>query len=153
MIHSSFGPASEIDDRHWQGGFPIYKHWGEIRRHFDVLVLCAEELQPSDPLEAQSAFPGVITVCAPMDDDDESIREGDKTVAAEAAKTIIHHLDQDHRVLVTCQAGRNRSGTVSALVLMARRGITGDAAVALVRARRPKALSNEGMCAWIRGLR
>ena len=54
------------------------------------------------------------------------------------------------RVLVRCQAGVNRSGLVTALVLMLD-GRTADEAIALIRARRaPAALCNEHFERWLR---
>lgn len=54
------------------------------------------------------------------------------------------------RVLVRCQAGVNRSGLVTALVLMLE-GRTADEAIALIRARRaPAALCNEHFERWLR---
>ncbi len=46
------------------------------------------------------------------------------------------------RVLVTCMQGRNRSGLVSALMLI-RLGATADAAIRSIRRARVNALTNE----------
>ena len=53
------------------------------------------------------------------------------------------------RVLIRCQAGVNRSGLVTALVLM-RDGHPADAAIELIQAKRsPVALSNEHFTKWL----
>lgn len=53
------------------------------------------------------------------------------------------------RVLVRCQAGLNRSGLVTALVLM-REGYTADEAITLLRHRRsPWALCNDEFVRWL----
>ena len=54
------------------------------------------------------------------------------------------------QVLIRCQAGVNRSGLVTALVLMMA-GMTADQAIALIRAKRsPLALSNAHFERWLR---
>lgn len=55
-------------------------------------------------------------------------------------------------VAVHCRAGRNRSGLLVALIVRERMGLTGHAAMALVRERRPRALANEDFAAWLEGL-
>lgn len=53
------------------------------------------------------------------------------------------YIQEDKRVLITCNAGRNRSSLLSALILMRHLGLTGPQAVEYVRERRPRALANE----------
>jgi len=54
------------------------------------------------------------------------------------------------RVLVRCQAGMNRSGLVTALILM-KEGYTADEAITLIRTKRhPNALFNKSFVNWLR---
>jgi hypothetical protein len=81
------------------------------RAGFDVLVLCAAEYQP--PLRN---FPGLSAVVhAPFDDD--ALDEQAIDMAVTAAMDVQDHVMDGERVLVTCMAGRNRSGLVCALAL------------------------------------
>jgi protein-tyrosine phosphatase len=78
---------------------------------FDVLVLCAEEYQP-----ALKWFPGLQSVIhCPMDDHIPTDREIDNAVSA--AMDVADRYSRGQVTLVTCVAGRNRSGMVSALAL------------------------------------
>lgn len=78
---------------------------------FDVLVLCAEEYQP--PLRD---FPGLSSVIhAPFDDD--VLDEETIDMAVSSAMDVHDHVLDGERVLVTCMAGRNRSGLVCAIAL------------------------------------
>lgn len=61
-----------------------------------------------------------------------------------AAAEVVGALRKGHRVLVTCNAGLNRSGLVVGLVLVRFYGLSGEEAAARVSlARGPKALGNE----------
>jgi protein-tyrosine phosphatase len=54
------------------------------------------------------------------------------------------------RLLVRCQAGLNRSGLVTALILMTS-GLDADTAISLIRSNRADiALFNEHYVAWLR---
>jgi protein-tyrosine phosphatase len=78
---------------------------------FKILVLCAAEYQPR-----LREFPGLKGVIhAPLDDQELSPTEID--TALQAAFDVTDHVLRQDRVLVTCMAGRNRSGLVSALAL------------------------------------
>lgn len=69
----------------------------------------------------------------------------------EAAVHQVHvWLGDRLRVLVHCHAGRNRSALVAARVAQRLLGLTGDEAVAHVRARRPRALANSAGEAYLR---
>jgi protein-tyrosine phosphatase len=78
---------------------------------FGVLVLCAEEYQPR-----LHEFPGLVCVTHAGFDDDVPDNETLDT-AVSAAMDVVDHLQSGERVLVTCMAGRNRSGLVCALAL------------------------------------
>ena len=61
-----------------------------------------------------------------------------------AADAVIGHLRHGHRVLVSCNQGRNRSGLVVGLVLVRYLGLSGEEAYGrIVAARGPGALANE----------
>lgn len=112
---------------------------------FTFLVLCAEGYQP-----AASHFPGVKVVHAPFDDDYEGIDERQLATALYAAEESIKAHRKGHRVLITCIAGRNRSGLVTALALASLGGIRPAAAGKLVRKRRGSAaLTNPSFVALL----
>lgn len=92
---------------------------------FDVLVLCAEEYQ----LRSRN-FPGVLVLHAPLDDDPTGVTPRDADTMFAAGREVAKHMSQGRKVLVTCMAGRNRSGVVSALALYF---LTGAPGVQIVR--------------------
>jgi len=111
---------------------------------FDVLVLCAKEI----PRVPGDAPPGVRVIDARIDDGELSPDEA--RVAEQAASAVLKELAYGRKVLVTCFAGRNRSGLVSALVLK-RLGWPGAAAVEKVRSARRNALTNESFVRYLAG--
>lgn len=66
-----------------------------------------------------------------------------------AASIVAQAIKQGNTALVTCQAGRNRSGVVlcEALVMC---GEPVEKAIAHIRAKRAHALSNEAFVKWLR---
>jgi len=120
----------QIYPRLWQGSAP-----GE-RVPFDVLVLCAEEWQPTS-----KTFPGTLVVHAPFDDTPDLSRPLLLT-ATKAARLVEQALRERKQVLVTCMAGRNRSGLVSALALCMLTGADGRRVVRQIQSRRANALTN-----------
>ena len=78
---------------------------------------------------------------APFDDNDLGPLPHEKATARKAAGQVALALQQGSNALVTCFAGRNRSGLVTALAL-AERGIDPLQAIALIRSRRRRALTN-----------
>lgn len=142
--------ASRIDDKHWQAGYPAQPE--KLRAAgFDVIVLAAEELQP-DARESRD-FAGVEIIYAPMEDDyDNDVSVEQVGTATEAANQALQRLYAGKRVLVTCAAGRNRSGLISALMLMARRGISGEEAAKWVQGARAFALTNPRFVAFLNKL-
>lgn len=125
--------ADRIAPHLWMGAFPSPA--SEVRRrHFDVLVLCAEERQEPN------WFPGVIVVAAPMDDG--PVTPQLLYEAKFAAGKVVEFLRAGKRVLVTCNQGRNRSGLVVALTLISL-GVPPRDAIAMIRnGRGPDALVN-----------
>lgn len=86
--------------------------------------------------------PNAIVEYIPMLDDGPP-EPDDRARAAAAADLVNSHIEAGRKVLVSCLAGLNRSAWVVALVLK-KRGMTGKAAVKLIRERRGyNALSNE----------
>lgn len=141
--------ADEITTGLWQGSYP--KEGRVVADSgFDVLVLCANSFQPP-----ASTFPGLVEVIhAPAYDD--LYRPVSKVVlhrALEAAKLVSTHIQQGRNVLVTCQAGLNRSGMVSALSLHLMYGWPGDQCVVHVQDRREEALFNEQFVEALRKLK
>jgi protein-tyrosine phosphatase len=126
--------ANEIAPGLYQGSFP---EDGTSLRGFQVLVLCAEELQPRS-----AEFPHVNEVIhAPLDDG--KLDEEQVGVALRAAQRVAGHLRARRRVLVTCAMGRNRSGLVCALALLILcPSMEGETAVKRIRSRRCGALVN-----------
>ena len=120
--------ADEILPRLWQGSWP--PRGGLVASEgFDVLILCASEVQPKD-----EDFPGVQVVHAPFDDVD--ISRGALEQALRASNTAAEYHREGKDVLVTCAAGMNRSGLVVALTIHRLMGWSGDACVHMVRVRR-----------------
>lgn len=124
--------ASNIARRLWVGSKPPFdRHLPD----FDVLVLCAQEIQPE-----RIAFRGQILRC-PIDDAIPSSAEVARVLAT--AKTVAHDLASGKRVLVTCHMGWNRSALVASLALGLVTRLSADELVARMRAKRhPQALGN-----------
>lgn len=86
---------------------------------FDVLVLCADDIQPPSVM-----FPGVIVLHAGIDDD-YHLSSRERSVVVQSARAVAYHVERDRRTLVTCRQGRNRSGLVSALAIHFLTGMSG----------------------------
>lgn len=104
--------------------------------HFDVVVLCAEEFQPTREM-IRNGKRRVALVYAPIDD--AELSEKELMIATRAADIVAEMFEQGKQVLVTCMAGRNRSGLVVALALHMLSGAGGVAARRIVRERRTSA--------------
>lgn len=104
---------------------------------FDALVLCARQYQP-----AKGRFPGVEVYHAGFRDT-EDVTPDELRLAVKAAQWTSRRLRKGKKVLVTCMAGLNRSGLVTALSLaMAGRLDPAMCGELVKRARGPDALSN-----------
>lgn len=105
----------------------------EVRKAgFDVLVLCAYEIQPS-----RSELPGVEVLRVRLDDDSSrpvGIDEWQNIVAQ--GQRVARRLGAGQRVLVTCAMGLNRSGIVAATALASLTGLSGARCVQVVQRRR-----------------
>lgn len=96
-----------------QGSFPGSDP-ETIWRKFDTLVYMAEEGQP-DIL----VMPGKTVFRAPIDDNfKRPVSETEERRINRIITNVETHVRSGRRVLVTCMAGRNRSGLLVALVLM-----------------------------------
>lgn len=103
---------------------------------FDLLVLCAEEYQPPAWM-----FPGVEVIHAPFDDNDIGPTSEEQATARSAARQVVSATRKGRKVLVTCFAGRNRSGLVTGLALLAQ-AHPPLRVVDLIQRRRTHALTN-----------
>lgn len=129
--------ADRIAPRLWQGSRPP-TGLTLAQRGFDVLVLCAFYQPPPEE------FPGLQIARAPMHD---SYAIPD--VAFDAARLVAVQLAVGQRVLVTCEAGFNRSGLVSALALWYLTGKPGVDCLWQVQTARPGALFNKVFAATL----
>lgn len=112
---------------------------------FDVVVLMAQEHQPRSV-----ELPGIRVVHCPIDDDPRGLSSRGYAAAEQCADLVASEVRSGRNVLVTCAAGLNRSGLVTALALRNMYRIPGVAAVAHVQSRRPGALSNSAFAEYVR---
>jgi len=146
--------AHEIVPNLWQGSIPPMGS-GLAAAGFDYVVLCAREYQPP-----ADAFRGVQVIHAPNDDDPRrpASREMLRT-ALEVAREVSVAMHRSRNCLVTCAAGMNRSGLVSALALHLAFDWAGLKCIQTVRERRGPAgdgyqpLSNPQFVAALQQLR
>lgn len=132
MAHGSRIDASRVFNRLWVGGRPPFDR---DLPDFDLLVLCAEELQPKE-----LSFHGVVFRC-PLPDATLDIQQ--LTTAVMAARAVGDALLQGSRVLVTCAMGLNRSAFVASMAIARATRMTAPDIIALLRSKRgPLALSN-----------
>lgn len=68
------------------------------------------------------------------------------------AVELARHIDGGGTVLTMCNAGRNRSGLLSALIVRELTGLPGAAAMAVVRHHRPNAIANPHFERFLEGL-
>jgi protein-tyrosine phosphatase len=129
--------ADQIHQGLWQGSKPP-KGSTVSEAGFSLLVLCAMEYQPP----AQN-FQNVTVVHAPNDDNSYVVPTKQQlNLAWTAAQKAAEEIQAGRSVLVTCYAGLNRSGLVSALTLHRLLGVSGLEACEIVKHSRPQALSN-----------
>lgn len=141
--------AVRVTHRLWIGSHPPVpghrcadhpvEHQADLKRlGFDFLALTASEYQPSG-----HHFPGVVVCYAPFDDDPAGLDGRQVKVALDAATKTVQAHQAGRRCLVTCWAGRNRSGLVTALALARLSGLAPSDAGDVVRDRRgPGSLVN-----------
>lgn len=122
--------AHEITPRLWQGSVPT----PAVRASdFQVVVLCAREHQEL----GFSCGPAITILKAPNDDHHAYPFTREKLhLALKAARQVVAAIQQGKNCLVTCAAGMNRSGLVSALSLHLLYGWDGEQCIQTVRRRR-----------------
>jgi protein-tyrosine phosphatase len=130
----------------FQGAAPPYGD-AVAKLGFDTLVLCAKENQRED------LYPGVEVVLAPGDDDCREHRMmRDLPTWQQAAQLVVDRVAAGKKVLVTCMAGLNRSGMVTALALHQITGWSGEDVVEHIQASRDMALCNDTFATHLRKL-
>jgi len=127
----------------FQGAMPPVGY--ALKRHgFDVLVLAAACHQDAE------AYKDIVVICAPGEDDEDPQRlESTLTTWQEAALDVAQHVREGRKVLVTCMAGLNRSGFITALALHHLTGWSGEVCVEHIRKRRKMALCNKTFAKYI----
>ncbi len=136
LASSSESPldASNITRRLWVGGKPPF----DRDLPFDLLVLCAQELQPEHVALQPPKF--VLRVPLP----DSTLTRHELRRALLGGQAVARALTQGQRVLVTCYAGLNRSALVASLGIGLVTRMKPDEIIELMRSRRSElALSNE----------
>ncbi len=125
--------ASKVFTRLWVGGKPPFDR---DLPDFDMLVLCAAELQPDSV-----AFHGRAVRC-PIPDGRLEPRQIAGVLMT--SRSVAEALTSGHRVLVTCSAGVNRAALVASLALARVTRMSADELVVLLRrTRSPQALHNQ----------
>jgi protein-tyrosine phosphatase len=99
-----------------------------IRVPFDVIVLAAREYQELD-------LPGYTVIRVPIDDSGPPPSTLDRHRIRRTAHQIADRVRLRERVLVTCMAGRNRSGVLAGLALR-ELGISGAEAARRIQVAR-----------------
>lgn len=122
---------SEIVPGLWQGGVP-WPGAEAANAGFDMIVFAAREWQPMPFM-----YPDVQIVKVPLDDDyDRAMPRLQALAAMRVAAMVAKAVRSGQKVLVTCFAGRNRSGLIVALAVMELCGVDGVQAARVVRERR-----------------
>jgi hypothetical protein len=132
MLGGNHIDASNVFTRLWVGSKPPFDR---DMPDFDVLVLCAAELQPE-----ALPFHGRVVRC-PIPDDALSDQQVRQVIAA--SKAVALALANGRRVLVTCSAGMNRSVLVASLALYIVTRMSSGEIIGIMRSKRhPNALYN-----------
>lgn len=134
--------ASNISTRLWVGGAPPFDR---DLPEFDMLVLCAAELQPD-----RIAFHGTVVRC-PIPD--AALSAHDAMRVAVSSRLVAEAISGGRRVLVTCHAGLNRSALVAALALAKLTTMSAAEIIRLIRTNRhPHALHNRHFQSIVRSI-
>lgn len=123
--------ANAIAPRLWIGAEPPFDR--NIAK-VDVLVLCAQEIQPE-----RMAFEGRVIRC-PIPDD--YLSEDQQRLVVKSALDVARAVSGGDRALVTCAMGRNRSALVAGLALGQLTTMSGKQVIAHVQKHRARALYN-----------
>lgn len=131
--------ADEIVPGLWQGDFIAASR---SREHgFQVLVLCAKEWQ----FEGEE-IEGVHIIRAPNEDDERKMPDARCVHAFRVARECANRIVDGQKVLVTCAAGVNRSGLISALTLHFLYGWSGAYCREVIRKQRKPAVGLMPLC-------
>lgn len=137
--------ADPILSQLYQGAYPKVRY-APAAAGFDVLVLCAKELQKGE-------FPGIIVMKVPLDDNGETITAAEWARAQDAGERVAKLVRNGANVLTTCAMGRNRSGLVNAIALYHLYPMmNGSSAINVIRRSRKNSLMNRGFTAALRRL-
>jgi len=133
--------ADEIVPGLWQGSVP--PQGAELQKAgFDLVVLSAREWQPD--VFDDGFFEGVEVVTAPLDDDEiVPIPREDLRGALKAAHLSAEAIADGKKVLITCAAGMNRSGLISAMTMHLLYGWAGE--VCMQEVREGRGVRRDGM--------
>ena len=120
---------------------------------FDIVVLCAVEWQPTVDIPPNDRSKRVLRI--PLDDIDSPLALAPDT--RRSINSVVGILEEayreEKRILITCMAGRNRSGLITALLLRKALQMNSQAAIAKVKeARGPHALSNPTFVRYLMSL-
>lgn len=126
--------ATRLWPKLYQGSYPLTPI---ARAGFHVLVLCAQEAQ------SRSDEPGLLTLRCPLNDNGDDITRAEWRRAVEMGRRVAALVASGRRTLVTCAAGRNRSGLVCAIALYELSLLSGKQCVEHIRVRRLGALTND----------
>ena len=100
---------------------------------WDVVIFCAAE-EPPPPQALSDSARKVRAYHCPIND--AELTQEEKFLAVQAANVAGRYFLSGARVLITCAAGKNRSGLVTALTIDALTGEGGKTAAGLVRHKR-----------------
>lgn len=124
--------ATRVASKLYVGSFPS----PDLKsKGFDVVVLCAREMQHVNP--------DIMTIRIPLDDADLSAR--DYSRAVKTAAVVTRYRIAGQRVLVTCHMGVNRSALVAALSMMQLERLPARAVIERMRKLRGDDLTARGV--------
>lgn len=124
----------------------------EAFEEFDILVFCAGEWQPHVVLPEDDKAKRVIRLR--YDDSPTALIASVRKELHKAADELVKEHRQGKKILITCLAGRNRSGLLTALVLMQRFGMSASEAILLIKERRGDfALTNRTFTSYLLSLK
>lgn len=129
----------------YQGSFPPSGSTLANEHGFDVLVLCAYENPDVGQYEGVEVIEALGADVSGWPVDPGSVERW-----CQAARDVSARVKEGRRVLVTCMAGLNRSGFVSAMVLHEVYGWSGDRCVRHVQNAREDALFRREFCRYLR---
>ena len=79
-------------------------------------------------------------------------KDWDQAMVSALSYRLAERIREDKKVLVHCNAGRNRTGLICALIVRELFGISGSEALEYVREKRPRAVDNPRFEEYLRSL-